>query len=249
MPIAGSPFTVFVKSPPVPPGKPSKIYAELNKVLGVAINSKRELVVIERDGDVLFLDRDGKQLRSIQRSQHGFHTLFGVAVDRNDSVYLTDSGLKSIFKFDSEGKHLLKAVKPALQKFLPKGITISGEQVVVADGENGHLLLFTEDLQLEGGIDWQGGHPVGIACDENGIIFGCDFRGNCIKAFNCHGEPLGVFYGSESHKLQSPHSLCINRDLIYITEWRDKACISGFTKQGYHILVHLEAGGKTVGSL
>ena len=133
LPVAGSPFPVLVKIHPTQLGEPIKSFTG-PKGLGIAVNSKDELVVAESFGDIIILDRTGKQLRSIKKSQHGFQTLFGVAVDDNDNIYLTDSGNKSVFMFDKNGTQI-KVVKPATKMLSLRGIAVSGDQVIVADAD------------------------------------------------------------------------------------------------------------------
>ena len=101
LPVAGSPFPVLVKIPPTQLGKPIKSFTRLQGS-GIAVNSKDELVFAEENGDIVILDRTGKRLRRIKKSQHGFKELCGVAVDDNDNIYVTDNGSRSVFKFDKK---------------------------------------------------------------------------------------------------------------------------------------------------
>ena len=130
LPVARSPFPVLVMIPPTQLGKPIKSFPWL-RGLGIAVNSKDELVFAERVGNIVILDRTGKRLLSIKKSQYGLKTLFGIAVDDNDNIYATDNDSKSVFKFDKNGARI-KVVKPAAINVL-RGIAVSGDQVIVAD--------------------------------------------------------------------------------------------------------------------
>ena len=63
-------------------------------------------------------------------------------MDDNDNIYVTDDGSKSVFKFDKNGTQIksIKVVKPAVKDPVLRGITVSGDQVIVADEKNYQLL-------------------------------------------------------------------------------------------------------------
>jgi tripartite motif-containing protein 2/3 len=244
LPVAGSPFPVFVHIPPTQLGKPLGIIPDL-RGRGITFNSHGELVFAERDGDILFLDKIGNPLRRITKSQHGFRTLFGVAVDDDDNVYVTDFGSENIFKFDEQCAKV-KAIKPAIEGFDACGIAVFLDHVIVADEGTRRLLVFTKDLSLERTIDWQIGLPFGVSCDQDGNMYVCDFDNNCIQVFNIQGVFLYSISkkGSLSCKLDRPHSICVSGDLVYVTEWGNTHCVSVFTKKGKFITSFGEYGSK-----
>ena len=244
LPVAGSPFPVLVKIPPTQLGKPIKVYPGF-RGQGIALNSHGEIVFVEQNGDILLLDKTGNQLSRIEKSQHGFKSLFGVAVDDEDNIYVTDYDNKSVFKFDKHGTKI-KSVQPAVDRFIARGIAVSGDQVIVADENNDQLLFFTRDLQLANTIDFPSETPVGIACDQDGKIYVCGFSSKSVQVFSAQGDLLYSFTdkGSTSCKLDQPHSICVSGDLIYVTEWGDNHCISVFTKEGKFITSFGEKGSK-----
>ena len=238
LPVAGSPFSLLVKIPPTQLGKPIKSFPGL-KGLGSAVNSKDELVFAERDGDIMILDRTGKRLLSIKKSQNGFKTLFGVAVDSNDNIYVTDDGSQSVFKFNKNGTRI-KVVKPAVKNLCLRGIAVSGDQVIVADANNNLLLCYTRDLEFVKKIDYHGGRPCGVACDEEGKMYVCDFDQHCVKVLSAQGELLYSFGDNDtSHKLSQPHSICVDSDFVYVSE-RGNERVSVFTRKG-NLSPHLES--------
>ena len=244
LPVAGSPFPVFVKIHPTQLGKPIKVYPGF-KGHGIAFNSRGEIVFAEQNGDILLLDKAGSQLHRIEKSQHGFKSLFGVAVDNEDNIYITDNYNGSVLKFDKYGTKL-KFVKPAVDDFTPCGIAVSGDQVIVADESTHQLLCFTRDLQLAKTIDFYDVIPAGVACDEDGKIYVCGYSSNFVQVFSAQGERLYSFgvKGSASCKLDSPHSICVDSDLVYVTEWGSNHCISVFTKEGKFITSFGKKGSK-----
>ena len=244
LPVAGSPFPVLVKVPPTQLGKPVKILSDLQG-FGVSFNSCSELVFAEHNGDILFLDKAGNPLRRLKKSQHGFKTLFGVAVDDDDNVYITDSGNGNVFKFDKKCVKI-KTVKPAVKGFDARGIAVFGDHVIVADERNHQLLVFTRDLCLVKAIDCLSGRQVGVACDQDGNMYVSNFDDNCIQVFNTQGVFLYSFSekGSSSHRLDKPHSICVAGDLIYVSERGSAHCVSVFTKKGEFIISFGKKGNK-----
>ena len=240
LPVTGSPFPVFVKIPPTQLGKPLRTYPGLEGY-GVAFNSHGDLVFAECGGDVVLLDKAGNQLHRIMKSQHGFQSLFGIAVDDDDNIYVTDSQNGNVFKFDQHGA-IIKSVRAAVDSLA--GIAVSGDQVIVADVRNYQLLSFTRDLYLARVVDCNSGKPIGVACDHDGSMYVCN--GNCVQVFNTHGVFLYSFSdkGNTSCKLDKPHSICVAGDFVYVTEWGRSHSLSAFTKEGKFIASFGKSGSK-----
>ena len=247
--VAGTPLPVFVKIPPTKLGKPVKILPGFQG-FGVAFNSRGELVFAEYygNGDILFLDKGGNPLRKIKKSQHGFKSLFGVAVDDDDNVYATEFGNGSMFKFDKQCVKI-KAVKPAVRGFNARCIAVSGGYIIVADYANHQVLVFTRDLDLclDKTISCSGS-PCGLTSDQDGKIYVCIHCNNCVQVFNSCGALLYSFSnkGSTSHKLDYPHSICVTGDFVYVSEWGNTCthCVSVFTKKGEFITSFGKGGSR-----
>lgn len=239
LPVAGSPLPVFVKIPPTQLGKPLRSYPGLEGY-GIAFNSHGDLVFAECGGDVL-IDKARNHLLKITKSQHGFQSLFGVAVDDDDNVYVTDSQNGKVFKFDQHGNKI-KSVKAAAGGIA--GIAVSGDQVIVADARNCQLFSFTRDLYRTRVIDCESGKPTGVACDQDCYMYVCD--GDRIQVFDTHGV-FQYSFGDKSdasNKLDAPHSVCVAGDLVYVTEWGTSHCVSVFSKKGEFITSFGRRGSK-----
>ena len=238
LPLAGSPFPVFVKIPPTQLDEPIKTFQGV-KGFGVAFNPYGELVIAESNGDIVFFDKSGNRLsHKILKAQHRFKSLFAVAVDDSGNVYVTDCANGHVFKFDRHGTKIKSIELPSTDKNCHvRGIVVSGDQVIIADMRNHQLLCFTRDLHLTKSIDCHTGRPCGVACDQGGNIYVCNYGDNCIRVFNTHSALLYSFSnkGNISHKLDEPHSICVAGDLVYITEWGSAHCVSVFTKEGKFI--------------
>ena len=123
--IVGSPFRVFVKIHPTQLGPPVRTISGANRTWGIALNSKQQLVVAERDGKkVSIMERDGKTVQTIECDK--FIEPCGVATGPDGAIYVTDRGAQCLFKFNKEGR-LLKSVQNELKN--PKFLKIIKNQL------------------------------------------------------------------------------------------------------------------------
>ena len=171
LPVPGSPYPVFVKISPTQLGKPVKVIGGVNQPVDIAINSVGEVLVAEEYGDVIVLDKSGKKLYNISKAQHGFKQSGGIAVDKDDNLYLTDRGNRELFKFN-KNHELVEVIghKHGLEEFNPWGITVYGEQVMVGSCNPSYIYIFAKNLEVNRKIDLKragtGNQVAGIACDE-----------------------------------------------------------------------------------
>ena len=87
--IAGSPFQVFAKIHPTQLGEAVRVVEGVSSPWGTAVNSKQQLVVAEWDGKkVMVFGRDGRKVQTITSEK--FSYLAGVAVDKDDNIYMSD---------------------------------------------------------------------------------------------------------------------------------------------------------------
>lgn len=88
----------------------------LGEVLGVAVNSKGELAVLNHPGSgtsgplygnattqVFLFDRSGRFVKEIGQGVYGFGYAHGIRYDRYDNLWVVDKGTDSIMKFNPSG--------------------------------------------------------------------------------------------------------------------------------------------------
>ena len=104
-----SPFTVSVLPTLDFFHKPKSIIGDVKKPTGVTTNSKGNIIVVEQGAhcvSVFTTDLD-KVLFGSQGSNVGqFQSLQAVAVDKDDNIYITDSGNHRLQKFTSNGRFI-----------------------------------------------------------------------------------------------------------------------------------------------
>ena len=233
LPIPGSPYPVLVKISPTRLGIPVKVISGVKQPTDIAINSAGEVLVAEEYDDVVVLDKSGKKLHSIAKSQHHFKRLSGIVVDKDDAIYLLDRGSRKLFKFD-QNYELVKVVTgegQGLDLFNSWGITFCGDQVIVGSRNPPYLYIFHTNLELNRKIDLErvgvGDNISGIAGDEHMNLYICDYRNNSVHVLSLKGQGELL----NSFQLDCPFSIHVSGGLVYFSSWAIHN-IFVFTKQG-----------------
>ena len=234
LPVPGSPYPVLVKISPTQLGKPVKVIDGVNRPIDIAINSAGEVVVAELDGDVVVLDKSGRKLLNIAKSQYQFKDLRGIAVDKDDNIYLTDQGSGRLFKFN-QNHELVKVIGHGQGQGLKQfSLSICGEQVIVGSRSPPYLYIFRTNLELDRKIDLKRAgveDVMGIASDEHMNLYICDFHNpGSIHVLSLKGQGE-LLYSFGKEQLRLPHSICISRGLVYVSTWSDHQ-VFVFSKEG-----------------
>ena len=137
---------------------------------------------------------------------------FGVAVDSNENVYLSDDWRNTISVFDSNGKFLRKwgeAGSGDGQLFRPAGLAVEkNDNIIVVDSGNNRLQVFTPDGKFVGKCggpgkgDGQFDQPWGITLDKDGNIYVADWNNHRIQKLSPEGRFLMKF--GEYGKVEEP---------------------------------------------
>jgi peptidylamidoglycolate lyase len=128
----------------------------------------------------------------------------GLTVDQNNNVWVTDVGLHQVFKFNHEGKLLLKlgeAKVPGKDKMhfnRPTDVAVAKDgSFYVSDGYgNNRIIKFSPNGNYlfewgkKGNKENEFNIPHGIVLDENGNVYVADRENNRIQVFNPAGNFL-----------------------------------------------------------
>ena len=232
--VAGSPFPVFVSIHPSKLGKPVKVIPGLNYPTDVAFNSKGEMIVTEYHGDVVMLDKEGKKLRSIKRSEYKFNHTRSVAVDQEDNIYFVHGNISTIYK---SNKNMTKVtVKQVGQQPGHRGVTVVGDEVMVTEHNNhGTIKVYTTELEyVREIVSRQEGTGTlnQMSSDKHGNLYVSVVSKNpCIQILNNRGEVLHSFGRKE---LSSPYGVCVTDEYVYVVNW-DKHNIEVYTTKGEQV--------------
>ena len=95
------------------------------------MNSSNEVIVSDYSRDVVIMNKQGD---NICKTQHGLNSVCGVAVDKYDNIYVSDSGNSCVFKFNKNGELLERVGKKGSgpgEFYYPQGVTVAGDRVFV----------------------------------------------------------------------------------------------------------------------
>jgi len=175
----------------------------------------------------------------------------GLAIDKEDNVYLSDEWLQRISIWTADGEYLGKwgtAGSGDGEINRPAGIAFdSQDNLFVVDGSNHRIQKFTKDGQFLakwgsfGSGDGQFNLPWGIEIDSNDNVYIADWRNDRIQKFSPEGDFLMKFgsSGSADGQLNRPTGVAVDKDGdIYITDWANDR-LQMFDSRGNHIYTFL----------
>ena len=105
--ILGSPFFVFVRIPPTKLGMTVK-GIKIPQASYIAFNSSGEMIVKKNYVGIDILDKSGTKLHSISLADNRMKTVEGVAVDKDENLYVTDREGCCLVKFSKRLKLIKK---------------------------------------------------------------------------------------------------------------------------------------------
>ena len=236
VPVQGSPFLVYVRQAPHLLGRPVRVIKGLSDPRMVATSSSGELVVSEYY-KVSIISRDGERIRSIDttsvRSGIRRYKLnpYGVAVDEDSNIYVTDWESHRLSKFNSEGK-LVKSVGGeggrTGQFHFPCGIVLSQDnKLFVCDSYNRRIQVFDTNLKFVLSFDKAGSgegemkqQPYDLTFDPAGNVYVADRMNDRVQVFSQNGTYLRTFgaRGSGPGELADPVGIHVDHDHVYVAE-------------------------------
>ena len=237
-PVQGSPFLVYVRQAPHLLGKPVRVITGLDDPWVIATTGSGELAVSEYlRNKISFISRDGKKIRSIDttsvRSGIRRYKLnsWGVAVDEDGNIYVTDFESHRLSKFNSGGK-LVKTVGGkggrTGQFYFPYGIGLSKDnKLFVCDTNNHRIQVFDTNLKFiscfgkEGSGEGEFRYPHDLTFDPAGDVYVTDSNNHRVQVFSQNGTFLRTFgrHGSGPGELSEPRGIHVDHDYVYVVEW------------------------------
>lgn len=203
--IAGSPFELFVKIHPTQLGQPVRVISGVKESFGIAFNSKRgQLLVrnVARPG-VLLIDKGGNKKQAIEHDD--LKRPCGVAVDKDENVYVTDNTSDSLLKFSKDGE-LLKSVTGFSS---PRYVKVVDERVYISEFKGHRVQILDRNLEIVGSFGSHGRGNSEFDCPEDiaqaaGHIYVADFANNRIQVFDLEDTSCGNFRGKILRPLTGP---------------------------------------------
>ena len=242
--ITGSPFSVFVRMPPTKLDKPVREIRNIDPCY-LTINSSEEIIVSDYKKDIMILNKKGERLRSISKSKYGFRSAWGVAVDKDDNIYVSDLFSNCVYKFNKSGELLKRFGKKGSgpgEFSCPRGVKVADDQVFVCDDDNHRVQVLTTELEpvkqfgSRGTGDGQLNGPTSIAVDREGMLYVSDWGNHRVQVFTGDGHFVRLFgkKGSGQGELNAPYCVCVDADYVYVAE-NSNHRVSVFTRHGHFV--------------
>ena len=190
---------------------------------------ERELVVVGSLDLTLF---QGNELRG----------LFGIAVNKEGVIVVTDNNGHCVYVFDKEGNCSRKIGDRGTnsgQFQNPEGVSfLSDNEILIADCCNHriqHLNIETGTVVKTFGKSGAGKgefqYPFDVCLDDEGRILVVDFGNNRIQVISKEGETLSIFGDNGPEKLNFPIGCIPFKDVIFVSD-HGNDCIKVFDKSG-----------------
>ena len=248
--IHGSPFAVFIKTPPTQLHTPVQVIEGLNKPYCIAINSDSELIVSEWGSHKISVyTRRGEKKHEFGSKGEGkgeFKYSAGVAVDKSDGcIFVADSDNHRIQKFTRDG-HFMKLVggpmsgSGPMQFNDPWGLKLNNNKLYVCDSHNHRIQVFDTELNYitsigggKGSGPGQFNWPWDVSFDDSSMLHVTDCNNDRIQVLDQDGKYVRE-YGQRGRglgRLSSPFFIHVDHDYVYVSE-RFNHCVYVFTTSG-----------------
>ena len=163
---------------------------------------------------------------------------WGVAVNEQDEIAVSDVDNHKIHLFKSDGTHIRSFGGEGTQlgEFnRPAGITFHVDNIIVAEQNNNRVQEVSKQGQYlshfgeKGSLDRQLNHPCGLSIDSDGNILVADFNNKLIKVFSAGGQFLSKI-GKEGSFTKPFH--CIQHDNYLIVSDSGDHSVTLFDRKG-----------------
>ena len=219
------------------------------EVLGVAVNSKGSVVVLNHPGSaasgplygnattqILEFDASGKFVREIGRGVYGIGYAHSVRFDKYDNLWVVDKGTNSVMKFNPAGYVVMNLGRRPEGPDDPAEFYYRGGR-----GREGQTLPH---------VDGQFRQPTDIAWDSDDNIYVSDgYTNSRIAKFDKHGAWItswgsrgsgGAHADENPSQFTTPHNIGIDRqNNVYVAD-RNNRRIQVFDRDGkFQRFIHL----------
>ena len=163
---------------------------------------------------------------------------WGVAVNEQDEIAVSDIGNHKIHIFKSDGTYIKSFGGEGAQhgEFdFPSGTVYHGDNIIVAEQRNHRVQVLSRQggylrhFGGKGSLDHQLIFPAGLSIDSDGNIIVADRNNKLIKIFSDYGQFLNNL-GTEGSFNEPFH--CIQHDNSLIVSDRGDHCVKCFDRKG-----------------
>eukprot|EP00731_Ephydatia_muelleri_P022275 Em0014g866a len=217
-PISGNPFPVYVSIPPSQLKKQERAFGGVAGALHLTFNGRQQMVVTELGGDVVSMrSKAGKKISQLEGRR--LVRPWGVAVDEEDCVYVSEEGAHCLSKFDAEGRYVKSSSEGTVPLDGPRGVRVVGDKVLVCDGNNRCVKVLSRELELVRTLVEMDKMPSDLAVSPNGLLYVTRLDSRTVEVFAITtGEHR---YSVEHSDLEQPSGLYFDpyQGLLYVADF------------------------------
>jgi DNA-binding beta-propeller fold protein YncE len=173
----------------------NKILRPIVKPYGLTVRNGKVYVCDTQAANISISDLARRKLRYLKpQGQAAMKVPINVAVDKDETVYVTDTGRGQVLIYDKQG-NLVEAVGKK-DELKPCGLALMGENFYITDLKTASvkvydkktrqmLLVFPASITNENAKLFQ---PTNLAVDSKGRIYVSDSGGFAVKIFDSEGK-------------------------------------------------------------
>ena len=202
---------------------------------------ERELVVV---GNLNLKFFQGDQLQG----------LYGIAINTDGNMVVTDNFGHCVYVFDKEGNCLRKIGghgRDTEQFELPNGVSfLNDDEILIADCGNHRIQLLNiktgtvlKSFGKCGAGKGEYQNPRDVCLDDEGRIVVAEFNNNRIQVFSKEGETHSIFGDTGPEKLNLPVGCIPIKNMIFVSD-NDNHCVKAFDQSGTFLFKFGENGNQ-----
>jgi len=221
-----SPLPLFVLTSPLNFSQPISIISHsVSLPTAIAVNSRGEIVVTELKGNLVVLDKMGKEVKRIKLNKHGFQELSGVAIDAEDNVFFVDMATSKIGKVGPTFNYIMKKKVSQVNGPGHCSVALAQDEVMVCECHNkGAIMAYNKDLEFSRRISTNDlGLFLDLALDTHNNLYTVDNTNLCVSVLDGQGQLLhtiGHDNGSPN-QLRCPRNVRVLKHHVYVSDWEE----------------------------
>ena len=242
--VVGSPFPLYFSIHPTQLGKPVKIWTDINRPIGITVNSTEEILVALFDGstNIIKFNAEGKRVDVVEKS--GLVNPCCLTCDDEDKIYCIDGNSDKMLTCDGDGDNV-RVHSVALEKNSPGrcASTFIKNKLYMAEMElQGKIKVYNKQLEQIRTINHRNMLVNDIKSDIHQNLYVTDVNNSCVQVFTKDGVHLRSI-GHDKKELKRPCGLCVHGQYVYVTDVTSH-CMFVFTTDGEYITSFGQKGQK-----
>ena len=174
---------------------------------------------------VQIFDPQLNYLQELTGDDFPFEEPLAVAVNSNDEIFVLDSTLQWIYRYNAAGNFIDRFGGPEARLFHPRGLNIfENDTIAVADTGTARLVFYGSDGQQMGVIGAPGdgpgqfNEPTDVLRDRKGTYFVAEAENNRVQRLDAAGNPMNQWAILPAYAFDGPHLTTMSDGSVLMTE-------------------------------